>query len=297
MKKIFLRIISLGVFLSLFLSTNAFCSSLTSMDVQNKEVEFSKLPERIISLVPSITEELYLLGIQKKIVGCTTYCTRPENAKTKEKVATAVEVNLEKVIALQPEVIFATSFTDLEAIQKLKTMGIEIVKFSQPKDFIEICGQFVKIGQIVGKEDEAKEIVSDARRGVDKIKTKIGKMKRPKVFVQVGAKPLFTITKDSFINDLIELAGGINVAKNAQSGIFNREEVLKLNPDYIIVVTMGIVGEDEKRIWQRFEHLNAVKSNNIFIVDSSKVCSPTPLTFVEILEEFVSIFYPNTQRK
>jgi len=117
-------------------------------------------------------------------------------------------------------------------------------------------------------------------------------LSKPKVFVQVGAKPLFTITGESFVNDFIRFAGGINIAQNQSSGFYSREEVLKQDPDVIIIVTMGIAGEEEKEVWQRYTTLKATQNNRIHIVDSHKVCSPTPVSFVETLMEMVSILHP-----
>ena len=111
------------------------------------------------------------------------------------------------------------------------------------------------------------------------------------MLVQIGAKPLWVATKDSFINDFIKLAGGINIGPSGESGLYSREKVLEQNPDVIIVVTMGIVGEEEKKIWQKYKTLNAAKNNRIHIVDSYKVCSPTPVSFVEVLEEIVGLIH------
>ena len=254
--------------------------------------KFVVYPERIISLGPSITEELYLLGVQDKLIGCTMYCKKPEEAKAKEKVATVIEVNLEKVISLKPDIVLATSLTDIKSVQKLKDLEIKVVDFPLPESFSQINDQFLKLGKITGKQKEAAEIINIAKNKVDLIRNKVKDLQRPEVFFQVGAKPLFTITGDSFINDFIEYAGGINIAENLKSGFFSREEVLKADPDILIIVTMGIKGEKEKKIWGKYTTLKAVKNDNIFIIDSYKLCSPTPQSFVEALEEIANILHP-----
>jgi iron complex transport system substrate-binding protein len=99
------------------------------------------------------------------------------------------------------------------------------------------------------------------------------------------------MTGDSFVNDMIKLGGGINIAADAKIGFYSRERVIEQNPDVIIIMTMGIVGEEEKRIWQKYKTINAVKNNRIHIMDSYKIGSPTPLTFAETVEEMAELFY------
>jgi iron complex transport system substrate-binding protein len=117
-----------------------------------------------------------------------------------------------------------------------------------------------------------------------------------KVFVQLGSKPLFAATKDFFINDLIEFARGINIFKDAQSGLVSREEVVRKNPDVIIITTMGITGEKEQKSWQQYKTVNAVKNNRIYLVDSDSMCSPTPVSFAELLETIAKILHPEAYK-
>jgi len=246
-------------------------------------------------LGPSITESLYLLGAQDSIVGVTSYCIRPPQAREKERVGTVISVNVEKATSLKPDLVIATSLTDPRAIEKLKSLGIKVTAFSQPENFSEVCSQFMKLAKLVGKEKEATRIINTAENRVKYIKEKVDNLPKPKVFVQVGAKPLFTMTRDSFVNDFIEFAGGVNIAKEAKAGLYSREEVLRKNPDVIIIVSMGIAGEKEKETWARYKTLNAVKGNRIYIIDSYKLCSPTPLSFAESVEEIAHILHPHMQ--
>jgi len=248
-------------------------------------------PQRIISLCPAIVEELYILGVENKLVGCTVYCQRPAQARNKQNVGTAIEVNVEKVISLKPDLVFAVSLTSPKIKEKLKNLGIKVIAFSTPKDFNGICKHFLELGKLVGKVKEAEEIVKSAQNKADSIKQKVKNLYHPKVLVQVGARPLVVATGSYFVNDYIEFAGGINIAKEAKEGIYSREQVLRANPDVIIIVTMGIVGEEEKEIWKKYKTLNATKNDRIFIVDSYKFCNPTPVSFVETLQEMVKILH------
>ncbi len=249
------------------------------------------VPQRIISLSPAMVEELYILGAGDKIVGCTVYCQRPPEAKSKERIGTGIEISLEKVVSLKPDLVLAIPLTGHKTIEKLKNLGIKVVAFSTPKDFEGICKQFLELGKLVGKEKEAEDVVKKAGGRLVLIREKVKDLYRPKVLVQVGARPLFVATGRYFINDYIELGGGINVAKDAKEGIYSREQVLKANPDVIIIVTMGIAGEEEREMWKKYKTLNAVKNDRIFIVDSYNFCNPTPVSFVETLEEIVGIIH------
>lgn len=259
----------------------------SSASVYSEEI----YPQRIISLGPSITEELYLLGVEDRLIGCTIYCKRPKEAEAKEKVATIIDVNLEKIISLNPDLVLATSLTGPKSVKKLKNLGIKVVSFSETRNFAQICQQFLELARLVGEEKKGETIVNSAKEKVNSIKRKIKYSKKPKVFVQIGTKPLFAATKQSFINDLIKFAGGINITGEIEVGHYSREEVLKSNPDVIIIVTMGIAGGKEKNTWQNFELLNAAKFDRIYIIDSDRFCSPTPISFAAALEEMVEILH------
>lgn len=269
------------------LITLVFCMPLRAGD------DLSRVNQRIISLGPSITEQLYLLGVQDRIVGCTVFCKRPEEAKNKEKVGTIIEINLEKVVSLSPDLVLATPLTNLRYIRKLEKLGIKVIRFPLAKDFNQLSIQFLQLGEIVGRKQKAEKIITVAGNEMKKIKKTVEQIpKKTTVFIQVGANPLFTVNKDSFVHDFIKLAGGINVAGRVKAGFYSREKVLNDNPEVIIIATMGIIGEEEKGIWQKYKTINAVKNNRIYIIDSYAICSPTPLSFVDALKEIVKILHP-----
>lgn len=244
--------------------------------------------ERIVSLGPAITENIFLLGEGDKIVGNTIYCTRPEKAKYIEKVGNVIDVDVEKIYSLKPDIIFATNLTNIKDVNKLKQLGLKVEIFSYPLNFEQLCNDFIKLGKIIGKEKKANEIIEKVIIELKKIKIK--DQKRKKILVQVGSKPLWVAGSDSFVNDMIIFAGGVNAIKG-KGGIYSIEEIIKINPDVIIITTMGIDSEEEKKMWQRYKMIEAVKRNSIFIVDSDKICSPTPLSFVETVKELYNLIY------
>jgi iron complex transport system substrate-binding protein len=249
-------------------------------------------PERIISLGTAVTEELYLLGAGDRIVGDTVYCNRPEDAKKKEKVGTVINVNVEKIVSLKPDLVFATSLTDRQQIRKLKELKINVAEMAQEQNFEGICANFLKVGELVGKYPEAEKLVNEIKAKVNSIREKSRGLPNPKVMAQIGANPLFVASRGYFIHDFIEMSGGINIAKDAPNGQYSREEALRQNPDIILITTMGMTGEQEKISWEKYRSLNAVKNARIYIIDSDKLCSVTPVSFVETLQEIVRILHP-----
>ncbi len=251
--------------------------------------------QRIVSLGPINTENVYLLNAQDRLIANTVYCVNPPAAKEKEKIGTLLQANIEKIVSLKPDLVLATSLTRPRQVAKLKRLGINVVQFTQPANFDEISEQFIKLGQLIGREERARRIVHEARRAIDQIQQKTAGRSKKKVFLQVGTRPLFASVEDSFTNEFITLGGGKNIAKGSLQGVYSREKVIAQNPDLIIIAIMGtegIAGEKEQQKWMRYPSISAVKNNNIHIVDPNLVCSPTPLTFVEALRTITSLIHP-----
>lgn len=250
---------------------------------------------RIVSLGPLNTENVYLLGAEERLIANTVYCVKPPAAKEKEKIGTLLQANIEKIVSLKPDLVLATSLTRPRQIAKLESLGIKVVQFAQPANFDDICEQFIELGRLLGREKKARAIVDEARRTVASIYQKTADQPRKKVFLQVGTRPLFSSVANSFTNDFIILGGGQNIAQRNLQGIYSREKVVAQNPDLIIVAIMGtegVSGENEKQKWTRYASINAVKTDNIHIVDPNLVCSPSPQTFVRALRKITSLIHP-----
>jgi len=224
------------------------------------------------------------------LVGCTSFCP-VETSDHIQVVANAMDVNIEKILLLKPDVVIASSLIKPEAIDNLKKLRIHVVSQSYPKSFEEICTYFTQIGQIVGQEAKAKAIVTQQKDRLSQLRTRIPAGKNLKILIQIGAKPLFCAVPETFMDDFINFSGGTNIASGFKIGSITREFILKQNPDVIFIVTMGIVAEEEKETWQSYSSLSASKSNKIFILDADKTCSPTPILFVDALEEMIGLSY------
>jgi len=282
---------TLGLVLYMLLAT--FCGAQAPDRTPMKDVRTI----RLVSLGRAITEKLYLLGVEDRLVGVTSYCERPPAAAGKEKVGSVTQVGIEKVLDLRPDLVLATSLMEARAVISLRRLGTAVAVFGEPASFAEMNTQFIELGRMVGKEERARAIVSIAGQRVARIKEKVSGLEKPKVFIQIGSNPLFTATRHSFVGDMVELAGATNIAAGAKTGFYSSEEVLARDPDVILIAGMGIVPANEKKTWQRFHMLNAVRNNRIFMLDPYKTCSPTPETFVEALVAIVAAVHPGLEVK
>ncbi|WP_352421427.1 helical backbone metal receptor [Proteiniphilum sp.] len=237
---------------------------------------------RIVSLAPSFTQSLYYLEAQDNLVGCTSYC---EAAKgdNKEIVSSAVKANVEKIISLKPDLVLASGLTNPKDTELLKKVGIKVEVIYSPKSFQEICDQFIRIGELVGKTEKANALVGESKRTIQEIVEKNKHNTNRKMFFQIGANPLFTVIPNTFMNDYMTLLGIENIAGDLTQGTVTREFVIANNPDYIFIATMGIVGEEELKTWNRYSSLKATRKKQIYIIDSDIACQPTPVTFVQTI--------------
>lgn len=246
--------------------------------------------KRIVSLVPWVTKSLYVMGEQGRLVGCTNYCP-VEASDHIAVVSTAVSVNIEKVVMLKPDLVIASSLIKPETIDNLRKLGLRVESQPYPQSFDEICIDFIQLGEWAGQGAKARTIIMQQKERLQKLRAAVPTGKTPNVFFQIGAKPLFCAVSDTFMDDFIRFSGGENIAAGLKIGSVTREYVLKQNPDVIFIVTMGMVAEEEKNTWLSYPTLSAAKNKKIFILDADKTCSPTPILFVEALDEMIRLIY------
>lgn len=239
--------------------------------------------QRIISLAPSLTQSLYYLDAQDKLVGRTSYCVAAENDNI-PVVASAVKLNMEKVIAMKPDLVLVLGLTDAKDIETLRKFDIDVEVFDSPKSFDEICDQFIYLGNLVGKSEKANQIVAESKDKIKQIQKEHMGKPTTNIFFQVGSDPLFTVLPNTFMNDFITFMGGVNISNELNKGIIGREFVVAKNPDYIFICTMGVESDQETKVWKNYTSINAVKKNRLFTIDANIACQPTPITFVKTIE-------------
>lgn len=256
-------------------------------------------PQRIVSLGPINTENIFLLGAGDRLVANTSYCVHPDAARSKEKIGSVMQFNIEQILGLRPDLILATGLTSPQQVAQLTASGVRVVHFRQPSSFAAICEQFLELGKLLGLEGKAQEIIDEARKEVGAIQRRVKGLPPKKVFLQVGATPLFSSVESSFTNDFIVLAGGVNIAAGKHDGRYNHEMVTAQNPEVIIVAIMGSeggTGAREKEGWLRFTPITAVQNQQVFVLDADLICSPSPLTFVKGLEQVAALIHPLAEK-
>ncbi|MDA3893487.1 MAG: helical backbone metal receptor [Salinivirgaceae bacterium] len=241
---------------------------------------------RIVSLAPSISKELTYLGVADNIVGVTSYC---DLAMTNKDliVGTAIDINVEKILLLKPDLVIATGLTKATNIESLEQNGVKVYQVGKMSTYNEICNEFLAIGKMVKKEQESIAIISKTNRKIDSLRNSIPEGDSLQVFFQIGAKPLFGVIPHTFMDDLITYAKCKNLAYDMQHGTVSRETVINRNPDVIYVATMGIVGDEEKNIWESYTELNAVKNKKVMIINSNMACTPSVTAFLESLTQMI----------
>ncbi len=255
------------------------------------------MPEvrRIVSLGPINTENVYLLGAEDRLVANTSYCVRPEAAREKEKIGSVMQVSLEKIISLRPDLVLATGLTQQQQLDKMRALGLRVVQFEQPSSFASICSQFLRLGRLLGLEERAREIVARARARVKQVQDHYAVAPCQKVFLQIGSQPMFSSVVGSFTNDYISYSGALNIAGTRSNGAMNYERVLAADPDVIIIAIMGSeagVAARERQKWLRFNGMKAVDRQRIHVIDPDLVCSPSPVSFAEAFARIAALIHP-----
>lgn len=246
--------------------------------------------ERIVSLVPSLTDNIYLIGGQKKLVGCTSYCL-PAIKDGIQQVGSTVNANTEVILSLKPDLVLASRLTKPQDVESLRKLGIKVEVFQTPRSFDDICTQTMKLAHLLNCEPKAKEVVGNAKKRVAEIRKKCRNRPSSKVFIQIGANPIFTVTENTFLNDYITFCSAENIAKDLTAGTISREAVVARNPDVIVIAEMGGFGQHEKGVWLKYPVVSAVQNKRVFLISSETSCNPSPANFVSALEDIYNFIY------
>lgn len=245
---------------------------------------FSQDAKRIVSLAPSVTDNIYLIGGESKLVGCTSYCARALNDGI-QQVGSAVQVNVETVFSLNPDLVITMKLTKPQDVESLRKLGIKVEVMETPRNFEEICAQTMHIAGLLGLTAQASEIVTAAKKRAEEIRQESRSLPVAKVFFQIGAKPIYTVLQHTYLNDFILYCNAQNIAEGLTVGTISRESVLLKAPDVIIIAEMGGYGKIEKETWETYRSIPAVKNEKVCLISSETSCSPTPANFVSALED------------
>ncbi len=289
-----LRITSLLMLAALSCS-NASAEALNFIDQAGREVNLSGHPRRVVSLAPSLTEIVYALGAQQLLKGATLYSDHPEEAKTLPRVGSYVKLDLERIVALRPDLCLAVKDGNpRHVIEQLDKIGIKSFVLNQ-RNINDIIETVDVLGRVLGVEENADKLVLSMQSRLKRIEEMVAGVKNtPKVFFQIDASPTITAGRDTFIHELITRAGGINLAET-RTGYprYSWEDILLMGPEVVIIASMagGHSPEELKADWQRWKQIPAVRTNRVYVVDAGLIDRPTP-RLLDGLETFVSIIHP-----
>lgn len=247
-------------------------------DDLGRQILVGKPIDRVVSLAPSLTESIFAVGAGDKLVGVTTYCNYPEEARSKEKVGDTQTPNIERIVALKPDVVFVSTASQLEAFMNtLDDQGIAVYVMDA-KSLNDIFEDLRTLGSLLGTEASANALVAD----LDKRVKEISVSEPVRVFVQISNEPLFTIGKDSFLTELVAKAGGISVTRDVPSGYpkLSKETASAMDPDVIILSD----SEDNREPNAVFKSSDAVKNGRVYRIDADIISRPGP-RLVDALEQ------------
>ncbi len=255
-------------------------------DDLHQQFSFTKSPEKIISLAPNLTELLFELGVGNKIIGNTKYCNYPDSSKSIAKVGDLLSIDIEKIVTLKPDIIFITvegnSKSDYE---KLKELGFHVF-VSNPRNYTGIKKTLADMGRIFKKKSTADSLVNSWDIRIAKVKETHDLFFSQTVLFLVSTNPIFTVGRNTFVNEIMTFAGLKNISddRNINYPIFSREEIVKRDPDFILMYE-----SNNNRIdalldsYPEWNTLKAVINNRIIYVDADLFSRPGP-RFVDAVE-------------
>lgn len=240
-------------------------------------LRLEKPAEKVISLAPNITELIFAAGGKGKLIGVVEGSDYPPEALSIKTIGTFNRINLEQIITLKPDLIIAWSqATKKTVVERLQKIGLKVFLLN-PTKIYHIPESLETIGKLLGVKRQAQKTANEFKSQLTKIK--LSKPAYPlKVFVQIWNKPLISLNHKDLYSDIIQHCGGINIFTKARfiAPIVNLEQVIKLNPDIILLSTKEKNQSQWKKYWQSWANLKAVQNNKIFFIDPDLTHRATP---------------------
>lgn len=278
--------------------------NMTLVDDRGYVLNLTSYPSRIVSLAPSNTEILFAIGAGDKVVGVTDYCNYPHNFSAWIEAGNLTSVgdywtpNVEAIVALEPDLILA-AFAQEEVVNTFRGMGYKVLVLD-PDNIDDILKDIVLVGRATDRNIEAAILVNDLRRRIDAVVSKVTDApSRPKVYYEVWYDPLWSVGSESWENELIEKAGGINIFANQSLKYFeaNSEAIIERNPDIMIFPLGHGAGPlfwgsfDQVKARPGWNAISAVKNDSLYTIDADIVSRPGP-RIVGALEILAEIIHP-----
>lgn len=268
-------------------------------DTSGQIVTIEKEPKRIVSIIPGMTEVAFALGIGDRVVGVTENDNYPEEVEKIEKVGD-MTINTEKVLALKPDLVLASPLNG-EAVEQLRKLGLTVLSVDG-QNLDEVYELIRRVGKATGTEDEAEKVISqmeDEKKAVLEKVDSLSDKEKPKVWIEVSPE-LYTAGKGTFMDELVTLAGGYNVAGEQEGWPqVSAEKVVDWNPDVIILMyghdnqKKSVDQVSARKGWQNIE---AVKTGQIIPLETDMLSRPGP-RLTEGLQKVAEAIHPDLMKK
>jgi len=266
----------------------------TITDGAGREVVIEAEPQAIVSLAPSDTEILYALGLGDRIVGVTEFCNYPPEAADKPRVGGFSDVDAEKLVALDPDLVLAASLHVGEVVPALEKLGLTVVVIA-PADVPAVLDSIELVGHITSRDEEAAALTTEMQNRMDAVAQALEGQEKPRVFWEVS-NDLWTAGPGSFVNDLIVRAGGENIAAGADSpwAQLSNEAIIAADPEVIFLADHPF-GESAETVAARpgWDAISAVANGRIVeLADTDMFSRPGPRV-VDALELAAKALHPD----
>ncbi len=273
-------------------------AAVSFIDSRGVTIELSSIPQRIVSLSPNVTETLFALGIGDKVVGRTDYCDYPMEAFDVPSMGDLFSPSLEKILSMDPDLVIISTLGQSQTITAIAATGVPIAFIDGSENMEGTYHVIESIGILTGTETEAQTMLAAMREEIKTIANKITGERKPSVYYVAGFGEWgdFTATGDTFIHDLITLAGGNNIAKNAINWTFQLELLIEADPDIIILPpSWGSTFEETKMQFSSiagYRDLLAVRTGNLFTFDNAMIERQGPRS-AQAVTNLAAIFHPD----
>ncbi|OKY77507.1 MAG: ABC-type Fe(3+)-hydroxamate transport system periplasmic component [Candidatus Methanohalarchaeum thermophilum] len=267
-------------------------NKITVQDDLGNNVTVTGEVERIVSAAPSNTEILFALGQGPEIVGVTEYCDYPSEAKYKEKIGGFQNPSVEKIISMDPDVVFASTTTGEQTVEKLRNNDIPVY-VSSPGSISGVIENINEIGKIVGAEDYAQNLTDDMEERIEQITNKVSDQEEKDVFYLMSTYGgTWTAGENTFINQLITKAGGNNIASELKGyKKISLSTVIQKDPDLIITTEHCYTNLGELKNKTGWKELTAVQEGKLYTLEEDQLVRPGP-RIIDGLAEVAKTIHP-----
>jgi len=235
--------------------------------------------DRVISLAPSLTEIVFAIGANDKLVGVTSYCDYPAAAKRIAKVGDTIQPNVEAILALRPQLILVSTASQLEAfVQKMREQNIAVY-VTDPRDLEGIFRTITNLGELLSARENADQVVGRLRARTAAVEAKVKDKPPVRVFFQLSREPLYTSGKDAYVTDMIRRAGGISVTADVPGAfpLYSAEAALASRPDAVVMTTGdSMSGPLNARVSESLLRSPAVLNGRVYEINGDLISRPGP---------------------